>query len=200
MEKTQCWEKLRAGEGVTEDEMIEWHHHSMDMNLSKLQEIVIDRKAWNAAVHGVTVSQTWLSDWTTTNPWTNLVLLGVRWSLCLIYDKETLPMLSSSVRPLKYTETPKPETQDLPLSSSCIHFLSIISANVHYLSPKHRQYLPASILVVLLRTSSLLFSTHYKQHLTFDAHLKFHFLLRHDYFSTIWDILMSWGSSSQLRN
>ena len=39
---------------------------SMDMNLSKLQETVKDREAWNAAVHGVTKSQTHLSNWTST--------------------------------------------------------------------------------------------------------------------------------------
>ena len=40
---------------------------SMDMSLSRLQEMVKDREAWHAAIHGVTKSQTWLNDWTTTS-------------------------------------------------------------------------------------------------------------------------------------
>ena len=41
--------------------------HSMHMSLSKLQELVKDRKAWHAVVHGVAKSQTQLGDWTTTS-------------------------------------------------------------------------------------------------------------------------------------
>ena len=42
---------------------------SVDMSLSKLQEIVKDRESWHAAVHRVTKSRTWLRDWTSTTKW-----------------------------------------------------------------------------------------------------------------------------------
>ena len=69
------WQRMRWLDDITD---------LMDVGLSELRQLVMDRESWHAAVHGVTKSRTWLSDWTEVN-WDYFNLRHNLFDLCCFY-------------------------------------------------------------------------------------------------------------------
>ena len=87
-------QRMRSLDGITD---------SVDMSLSRLQELVIHREAWPAAVHGVTKSRTSLSDWTELNWTESLYWLLYKQNVAVFSMDTTIPI--SWIRILRFKDT-----------------------------------------------------------------------------------------------
>ena len=86
-------QKIRWLDGIT---------NSVTMSLRKLQELVMDREAWHAAVHGVTKSQTHLSNWTELSSMTVLLYIILLLSILMWGLEGFMPSLDHSVPPVYF--------------------------------------------------------------------------------------------------
>ena len=85
-----CWEGLGPGGEGDDTGWDGWITDSMDVSLSELQELVMDRVAWRAGIHGVAKNRTRLSDWNELN-WTDIILIFFILTILVSYHLPECP-------------------------------------------------------------------------------------------------------------